>query len=148
MSRSGYSDGLDNSWELICWRGAVASSIRGKRGQAFLREMLAAMDALPEKKLIAHDLEKDGAVCAIGSVGKARGINMADLDPEDREGVAAAFGIAPALAAEIVYMNDEWASWNKDTAEDRFDRMRRWIESQLIEWDTDQHDASQVGSMP
>jgi hypothetical protein len=37
MSRSGYSDDLEN-WSLIRWRGAVASAIRGRRGQAFLRE--------------------------------------------------------------------------------------------------------------
>jgi hypothetical protein len=46
MSRSGYSD--DHSeWDLIRWRGAVASAIRGKRGQAFLRELLVALDAMP-----------------------------------------------------------------------------------------------------
>ena len=31
MSRSGYEDGLE-MWDLIRWRGAVASAIRGKRG--------------------------------------------------------------------------------------------------------------------
>ncbi len=130
MSRSGYSD---DCWgvDLICWRGAVASAIRGKRGQAFLYEMLHAMAALPERKLVSHDLEADGAVCAIGSVGKARGIDMKKLDPEDRDAVAKAFGIAPALAAEIVYMNDE-ADWS-ETPEERFVRMRNWIEEQLFE---------------
>ena len=38
MSRSGYSDDLDN-WDLIRWRGQVSSAIRGKRGQGFLREL-------------------------------------------------------------------------------------------------------------
>lgn len=57
MSRSGYSEDYDGDhWDLIRWRGAVASSIRGKRGQAFLREALAALDAMPEKKLITGDL--------------------------------------------------------------------------------------------
>jgi hypothetical protein len=132
MSRSGYSDDYDNDWASICWRGAVASAIRGNRGQAFLEEMLHAMAALPERKLISHDLEKDGAVCAIGAVGKARGIDMKGLDPEDRDTVAKVFGIAPALAAEIVYMNDE-ATWHLETPEQRFERMRSWIEEQLID---------------
>lgn len=35
MSRSGYSDDC-YGWELICWRGAVNSAIKGKRGQSFL----------------------------------------------------------------------------------------------------------------
>jgi hypothetical protein len=133
MSRSGYadSDDYDDHWATIMWRGAVASAIRGARGQAFLKEMLTALDALPERKLVANDLEtKDGDVCAIGAVGKARGIDMASIDPEEREEVAHAFKIAPALAAEIMYENDEAvAYWREETPEVRFDRMRRWIVS-------------------
>lgn len=131
MSRSGYSDDCQD-WALICWRGAVASAIRGNRGQAFLEEMLHAMATLPERKLISHDLEAGGSVCALGAVGKARGIDMKDLDPEDRDQIAKVFGIAPALAAEIVYMNDE-ANWRIETPEQRFERMRAWIEEQLFE---------------
>jgi hypothetical protein len=131
MSRSGYSDDCWG-WDLIQWRGRVTSALRGARGQAFLQEMLEAMAALPERKLISHDLECEGAVCAIGAVGKARGIDMKGLDPEDRDSVASVFGIAPALAAEIVYMNDE-AHFHTETDEQRFDRMRRWIESELYQ---------------
>lgn len=133
MSRSGYSDDIDDNWSWIRWRGYVASAIRGKRGQAFLREMLAAMDAMPEKKLIANDLETaDGAVCAIGSVGKARGIDMSSLDPEDYSTVAATFGINEKLVQEIVYMNDEAFDnyWCK-TPEERFQKMRAWIASHI-----------------
>ena len=46
MSRSGYGDDI-GQWDLIRWRGAVQSAMCGKRGQAFLKEMLAALDALP-----------------------------------------------------------------------------------------------------
>ncbi len=132
MSRSGYSDDFD-SWASIRWRGAVASAIRGKRGQAFLREMLAALDALPEKRLIANELEEHGAVCAIGSVGKARGIDMAKIDPGDRERVAGVFDIPFSFACEIMFENDE-GTWAQETPEHRFTRMRGWIEKQLIEW--------------
>ena len=55
MSRSGYSDDLE-TWQLIKWRGQVMSAIRGKRGQKFLRELLAALDAMPKKILITEDL--------------------------------------------------------------------------------------------
>ena len=129
MSRSGYSDDIDDQWQFIRWRGAVTSAMRGKRGYAFLSEMLAAMDALPDKKLIRNDLEKEGAVCAIGAVGKARGVDMTELDPEDPERVAAAFGIPHALASEIVYTNDEHF-W-KETPEERFAAMRRWIKREI-----------------
>lgn len=134
MSRSGYCDDMDDQWAHIRWRGAVASSFRGKRGQAFLREMLAAMDALPEKKLVSSALEADGQVCAIGSVGRARGIDMSKIDPEDYSKVANTFGIAEPMAQEIVYMNDEAfeSCWRK-TPEERFEKMRAWIVSQIRE---------------
>lgn len=134
MSRSGYSDDYNNEWELICWRGAVNSAIKGRRGQAFLREMLAALDKMEAKRLISHDLAKEGEVCAIGSVGKARGIDMSGLDPECYEAVAGAFGIAEAMAREIAYMNDE-GSYRHETPEERYRRMRQWIASTIeAEW--------------
>lgn len=132
MSRSGYSDDCEQ-WDLIRWRGAVNSAIKGKRGQAFLKEMLAAMDALPEKKLIEGELQEGDAVCAIGAVGKQRGMDMTALDPTDRETVAYRFDIAVAMAAEIVFENDEGGGyWSKETPETRYSRMRRWVEASII----------------
>jgi hypothetical protein len=133
MSRSGYTDDYgEDDWQLIRWRGAVASAIRGRRGQAFLREMLAALDALEARRLIANDLVREGhllddGVCAIGAVGRARGLDMGRLDPDDREAVAGAFGIAAALVAEITYENDE-AAWGSESPEARYIRVRRWVE--------------------
>lgn len=144
MSRSHYSDDVDG-WALIKWRGAVNSATLGARGQAFFKEMLAALDAMPIKCLTASELiEPDEiacshwgmfqaeSVCAIGAVGKARGVDMSDLDPEDAETVAGKFNIAHALACEIVYMNDEWGSY-RETPEGRYIRMRNWVQSQIIE---------------
>lgn len=129
MSRAGYSDDIDDNWSLIRWRGQVASAIRGKRGQAFLRELVASLDALPEKRLIAHDLQSDCGVCAVGSVGLRRGIDMSGLDPECYEAVAGAFGIAEPLVREIEFENDEafWVS----TPEDRWRHMRAWAVANL-----------------
>lgn len=131
MSRSGYTedDGCFAEWSMICWRGAVASAIRGRRGQAFLREMLAALNAMESKRLIAHKLAEDNAVCAIGSVGMARGVDMSKLDPEDYTSIAQTFGVAEAMAREIMYLNDE--GFYSETAEMRYDRMRRWIEAEI-----------------
>lgn len=128
--RSGYSEDIDDNWQLIRWRGAVASAIKGKRGQAFLREMLAALDALPDKRLIAHELEQGGEVCALGSLAKARGMDTAKIDPEDYEAVASSFGIPEALAREIEYVNDEWPGY-RDTAEQRFETVRKWVVSNI-----------------
>lgn len=107
MSRSGYHDDGDN-WSLIRWRGAVNSAIRGARGQAFLREVLAALDAMPVKELAADSLvSATGQYCTLGSVGAARGLDMSGIDAHDPEQVAQAFGIAEALAREVVFLNDE-----------------------------------------
>lgn len=131
MSRSGYHDDCDQ-WPLICWRGAVTSAIRGKRGQAFLIELLDALDALPKPELIAHELEEgDGAVCALGAVGKRRGIELVDLDPENWGRLASTFGIAEAMAREVMFINDEDAPYNETPAA-RFQRVRRWVESQIV----------------
>ena len=131
MSRSGYYDGGDDYWAIIRWRGAVRSALRGRRGQAFLREMLAAMDALPQPRLIVGELVNEaGECCAIGSIALSRGVDVSELDPEEREHVASVFGIARAMTQEIAYLNDEAGSC-KETPEERFARMRRWVESKL-----------------
>jgi len=132
------------------WRAAVNRAIRGKRGQAFLREMLTALDALPEKKLIAEELILDGQVCALGAVGQARGLDMSDIDPRDSDGVHTHFGIANAMAREIIFINDEvdghyvkiegpprhrWGSQPRiyvpPTPEDRFEKVRAWVVDHL-----------------
>lgn len=130
MSRSGYDYDCENDWELICWRGAVASAIRGKRGQALLREMLVALDAIETRRLITGDLVRDGEVCALGAVGVARGLELRDVDPHDRDTVAGVFNIAPALAAEIMYVNDEEIN-SRVSPESRWHEMRRWVEGQI-----------------
>lgn len=129
MSRSGYSDDCDDSWQLIRWRGQVASAIRGKRGQAFLRELVTALEEMPEKRLIRNELRKDGEVCALGAVGSKRGMNLDSIDPEDYDGVAASFGIAHQLAREIVFENDEMG--DIDTPEQRWNRVHLWAKTHL-----------------
>lgn len=149
MSRHGYSDDCDDNLSLGRWRGRVASALRGRRGQAFLKELLAALDAMPAKRLIKEELEADGQVCALGAVGKARGLDMEPIDPEDYERVALTFGIAEPMAQEIMYLNDEvgddwvegygpprypnqivWARI-KVTPEKRFEKVRAWVVSQI-----------------
>lgn len=134
MSRSGYSDDC-NGWSLIRWRGAVNSAIKGKRGQAFLREALAALDAMPTKELIADNLSTEGGFCTLGAVGAARGMDMSGIDPDEREQVAASFSVAEALAAEIMFENDEGSSYafwyvnnsKPTTPAQRWQHMRDWI---------------------
>lgn len=136
MSRSGYSDDYDDISGLNPWRGAVYRAKVGKRGQAFLREMAAALDAMPVKELIADELVDDNKrVCAIGAVALARGTDVSRLDIHDGDEVAKRFGIARALACEIEYMNDE--HFAPETPADRWKRMRAWVDEQLTNPTTD-----------
>lgn len=129
MSRSGYEDDCEN-WQLICWRGAVASATRGARGQTMLRELASALDAMPNKRLIADKLEANGEVCALGCLGRSKGLDMATIDPHEPSQVSKAFSIAPALVQEIVYVNDEWAG-EKMTPEQRWTMVRKWVGEQI-----------------
>lgn len=133
MSRSGYSDDCDNDWSLIIFRGQVASAIKGKRGQAFLRELIEALDSLPEKVLGEGQLiSSDGYVCALGSVGLKRGIPMDGLDPYDHQKMADTFGIASRMIQEITYENDEAGSYYRDEAPaKRWQRVRDWATRNL-----------------
>ncbi len=124
MSRSGYSEDVEN-WSLVRWRGAVTSSLRGKRGQAFLRETLDALDALPEPALIPNDLEVAGSFCTLGAVGNVRGTPLNTVDPEDHFAVASLFSVPHALACEIMWVNDEGSFG--ETPRARWERMRRWV---------------------
>lgn len=130
MSRSGYSDCSEG---LELWRANVERTIKGKRGQAFLRELAQQMDAMPVKRLIAGDLvTPEGECCTIGVVYKARGLSCKSVDIEDPEAVAAPVGISSMLAQEIEYMNDEYGQWyNPETPEERWNRMRTWVENNI-----------------
>lgn len=137
MSRSGYTEDGDDDGMLNLWRGNVARAIRGKRGQAFLREMATALDAMPVKELHDNVLVEDSKiedskhVCAIGSVAVARGLDVSKLDVYDGEEVGQAFGIAKHLAQEIAYLNDECGP-RQETPAARWQRMRKWVADQLV----------------
>lgn len=134
MSRSGYSDDNDDTWAHIRWRGAVSSALRGAKGQAFLKELDAALDALPEKKLVANDLESDGCFCAIGAVGKARGIDLSKIDTYDHDALSETFGIAKALAQEIMWVNDELVGRGITDEDDdllRWKEVKKWTQENI-----------------
>lgn len=128
MSRSEYSEDCDG-WELIRWRGAVNSAIKGKRGQELLSEMASALDAMPIKRLISDELiSKNGEVCALGAVAKHKSLKVENIDPHDSAKVAGIFNIAEALAREIAFINDEGYC---ETPEYRWKVVRQWVEESL-----------------
>lgn len=131
MSRSGYSDDCEN---LGLWRGAVNSATDGKRGQAFFRDLVAALDALPVKRLVAGELETaDGEVCALGSLAKRKGVALQPMDTYDYGKLGETFNIARALAQETMYENDEGGPYRREpeTPEERWTRVRAWASKQI-----------------
>ena len=105
MSRSGYTD--DDDYDPLAqgrWRQAVKRSLEGRRGQALLLELVAALDAMQDKRLYAGSFATaDGEFCTLGVLGAKRGTKMDDLGDEDDcdpKEVAQRFGIlAPVSAA-------------------------------------------------
>lgn len=129
MSRSGYSDDSEN---YAMWRGVIASATRGKRGQKFFRDLVVALDAMPEKSLVAGDLEtEDGEVCALGALGRHKGADMSDVETTDYEALGATFDIADQLAQETMYWNDEAGPYKGETPEARWTRVRAWAAKQI-----------------
>jgi len=128
MSRSGYSEDCDDVLMFGRWNAQVNSAIRGKRGQKFLLDLVNALDALPEPKLISDDLEQDGAYCALGALGKYRGIDLDNLDTYEYEKLGSNFDIAEQLARETMYINDECGSKNDGQ---RWQTVRNWALSKL-----------------
>lgn len=132
MSRHGYTDDLTLS-ELNLYRGTVLRSIRGKRGQAFLRQLAEAMDRMPERRLISGNLvDTAGQCCTLGVVVKARGLDVRGIDIGDPDWVGALLGISRQMAAEIEYENDD-GDWRDrtETDEERWKRMRAWVSLHL-----------------
>lgn len=141
MSRAGYTySGADTREEMLAqarYRGQVASAIRGKRGQAFLRELLAAVD-LAERDgiefttgvLVLRETiggEPFCAMCALGAVLHARGeaVPPGEAEASDYDWFARHLDIAEPLAREVMFENDEGAgSWSD---------IRRWAKSLLRE---------------
>lgn len=165
MSRSGYTHDNDDPLALGRWRQAVRRALEGRRGQALLRDMLEALDAMEDKRLWPGSFQTaDGEFCALGAVAHHKGVRVDDLGDEDdcdASEVGQRFGIAHAMAAEIMYLNDEclvngtkwvcveicgpmrpyWPDWgrharevpvsNENHARERWERMRAWVVENL-----------------
>lgn len=119
MSRSGYIDACDSEQlaKVNLWRGAVRRAALGKRGRKAIQDLADALDAMPDKKLADGFFKtKEGAHCALGALLEHRGTELPeDLRENDdyerleycSERIAHVLNIAPALAAEVMYLNDE-----------------------------------------
>jgi hypothetical protein len=105
--RISYSEDEDFPGQFELWQANCRRSIKGKDGQKVLRELEQALLALPEKRLIADELQNaEGEVCAIGALAKYRGINKTESDPEEMEDVGVELGMPRLVAWKVVCVND------------------------------------------
>lgn len=135
MSRSGYSDDDDSDIPIALYRQAVQRATTGYRGQYLLRRLRDALDAMPTKRLIVGNIKDEfGQVCALGALDPTAPAYDDWDDYDHPRKLAKHFGIAPALASEIVYMNDEAEDWRMaaETPEQRWTRMRAWVSAQIV----------------
>ena len=123
--RIGYAEDEDYPGQFGLWQGNCTRSIQGKAGQAALRELEAALLALPDKRLIAHKMvDREGDVCAIGALAKHKGrdvvaetrsqlaeIGIDHFDDEidgdgEMEEIGMELGMPRLVAWKVVEMND------------------------------------------
>lgn len=130
-------------------------SLRGKKGQAVLKELEAALVALPEKRLIEGALYLDGQVCALGALMLKRETDKrkSGLEPWFAAVLAVAWlqkvsnkcGVdsyqavleaqkylhtTRALAARIAFSNDE--DCQAATPEVRYEKMLAWVRREIV----------------
>jgi hypothetical protein len=134
----------DDDWEPWMdgqWAGALRSAIRGRRGQQFLRDLVNALDALPEPELSAGALEDEetGCCCAFGAVRRFRGAESVPLyfhpmeEDVTPDHLTEPFDVSRALAWEVVEANEGWCKSNSpETRRQRFKEVRRWAVGALL----------------
>ncbi len=105
--RINYADEEDRPGQFELFQANCRRSLRGRKGQAALREFEAALLALPEKRLIKDLLAAGDDVCAIGCYAKHKGLDLTKFDPEyesDEVGIEA--GMPRLVAWKVVALND------------------------------------------
>jgi hypothetical protein len=145
-------DACDGEGEMPyeLWRASVVRARAGRRGQAVLAEMEAALLALPAKRLIEGAVSRDGEVCAIGALavhrrvtgGEQRAFVLAALEEAwrgyddehdcDADAIARYLGqdvlrVTYTLAWEIQAVNDR--DWHRTapTPEERYEWVLEWV---------------------
>jgi len=145
VSRGYYGEGDWDNPAIHLAQSWLDRAIKSKRGQAFLRELIAALDAMPDKRLVRGNFTCADGLCTLGAVGQSRGVDLAPLqrlaariedDPDDGEAIgelndatAGAFGVARSLVAEIMWRNDD----SGDDPAVRWKQMRHWAATQIRE---------------
>ena len=139
--RVDYSEEENYPGQFELWQANCRRSRQGKRGQAALRELEAALVAMPVKR-IHQDVfvEPSGETCAIGSLMLHRKIaegmpreqavaECARLDPMDTEEYGVSLGLPRLVSWSVAVENDD--EYENKTPEERYRHMLAWIRKSL-----------------
>ena len=131
--RINFSVDEERPGQFALWDANVQRSIKGRAGQAALRELEAALVAMPVKRLLYGVLcMDDGEVCAIGAYARHKGLDLSRFDPEaETDAVGVEAGMPRLIAWEVVMENDR-DRW-RVSHEQRYDQMLAWVRAQLKE---------------
>lgn len=147
MSRITYAEEEDFPGQAELWDANRLRSLKGQKGQAALRELEAALLALPSKQLIADELEDaEGNVCAIGALARYKNYGGSLELPEPKNEfeehvvsdamikVAGKLSVPRLVAISIIERNDDACAWKRDdeTPEQRYERILGWIRKQIL----------------
>ena len=138
--RINYCDDEDRPGQFALWDANCQRSLRGRAGQAALRDLEAALLALPQKRLIRGLLvSDDGAdVCAVGAYARYKGEDIAKHVPYASDDVAIACGMPRLVAWKVVALNDfeiddHYVTGQRVTytPEERYIKVLAWVREQL-----------------
>lgn len=111
MSRFEYDDyepdGPAITYEM--WEYNLNRSIKSGNGQALLRTLRSALEALPSKRLIQSRLAKDGEVCAVGAFRAAQLARDNEISMPE--------AIAKLEDIEVAQMRKRDPGWHEDEEE-------------------------------
>lgn len=132
------------------WSANVQRHLAGAKGQAILRELRDALLTLPERKLINGRLaDEQGCVCTVGALAAHRGVSLKELaelvKPDERWGEVDAYeaemrtmdlgrriGLKEVMSVTLAARNDDcWYAPLDETDEQRYERVLKWVESNL-----------------
>lgn len=149
MSRSSYSDDFGDEYpgQLELYRANVKRSMRGRAGQARLRELRDALLALPVKEL--HDgifvagTREQPQVCALGAwalhqaggdpfaAGAMLGRAGADADDLDTAKALSSYSWPELVVRDTIWQNDRDSYFRPETPAERYTRVLAWVEAHI-----------------
>jgi hypothetical protein len=146
--RGDWTSDDENAISPGLWRVNLERSLYSPKGQATLRDLEAALLALPVKRLVGNDLAADGTVCAIGALEAYIRVikygwtweevlsSMQEEYVEEDDGNALTVqtgrrhGFSTMAASEVAMQNDEVCSGMPP--EERYEYMLMWTRRYIL----------------